>query len=198
MFQLGKILVLSLVSTFGTYAIASNAVSGVIASFQILPGMAINLAVTTVVSRCIGANAYEQVKYYTKKLHIIAYVCTAGTVGIIYALLPIIIKTYHLTAKTAIATEQILTFHGVCAMLIWPVAFTLPNVFRAAGDVRYTMLVSIISMWLCRIVLSYVIGRYLGLEVLGVWIAMVLDWCVRTVCFIWRYRSGKWKGKAAV
>ena len=198
MFQLGKILVLSLVSTFGTYAIAANAVSGVIASFQILPGMAINLAVTTVVSRCVGAGEYEQVKYYTKKLHKIAYVCTVGTVALIIALLPLIVRAYGLTSKTAAATEQILTFHGLCAMIIWPVAFTLPNVFRAAGDVKYTMTVSIISMWLCRIVLSYVIGKYLGLEVFGVWIAMILDWCVRAVFFLLRYRSGKWKGRAAV
>ena len=77
-------------------------------------------------------------------------------------------------------------------------AFVLPTVFRAAGDVRVTMLISIVSMWLCRIVMSYVIGKYMGIGVLGVWIAMILDWVVRTVCFVWRYRSGKWKGKAAV
>ena len=72
MFQLGKIMVLSLVATFGTYAIAANAVSNVVASVQILPGMAMSLAITTVISRCIGANAYDQAQYYTKKLHMIS------------------------------------------------------------------------------------------------------------------------------
>jgi len=85
MFQLGKILVLSLVSTFGTYAIAANAVGNAIALFQILPGMAISLAVTTVIARCVGAGDYEQVKYYNRKLMVITYVCMAATVFFIFS-----------------------------------------------------------------------------------------------------------------
>ena len=196
MFQLGKILVLSLVSTFGTSAIAANAVGNAVASFQILPGMAISLAVTTVISRCVGAGDYEQVRYYTKKLHVITYICTVVTCSIIILALPLIVRAYQLSPQTAQEAEKILTFHGVCGMLIWPLAFTLPSVFRAAGDVKFTMLTSIISMWICRIVLSYVIGKQMGVGVFGVWIAMILDWCVRMVCFIYRYRSKKWMGKA--
>lgn len=101
MFQLGKILVLSLVSTFGTYAIAANAVGNAIALFQILPGMAISLAVTTVIARCVGAGDYEQVKYYNRKLMAITYVCMAATVFFIFSILPLIIKAYNLSDVTA-------------------------------------------------------------------------------------------------
>ena len=198
MFQLGKILVLSLVSTFGTYAIAANAVSNVVASVQILPGMAISLAITTVISQCIGANAYDQARYYTKKLHGIAYVSMIVTVGITVLALPLILKIYNLSPVTAEETRKILLFHGVCACLIWPIAFNLPSVFRAAGDVKFSMVISIVSMWVCRIVFSYILGNYLGFGVFGVWMAMILDWCVRAVCFVLRYRSGKWKGRAVV
>ncbi len=198
MFQLGKILVLSLVSTFGTYAITANAVGGVVASFQILPGMAINLAVTTVISRCIGAGDYEQAEYYCKKLHIIAYGCEIATVLLTFAALPLILWAYNLSELTARTTEQVLLIHGLGALLVWPIAFTLPTVLRSAGDVKVSMAVSLLSMWVCRIVLSYVFGQYLGFGVLGVWAAMVTDWVVRAVCFIARYCSGKWKGKAVV
>ena len=88
MFQLGKIIVLSLVSTFGTYAIAANAVSNAIALFQILPGMAITLAITPVISRCVGAGDYEQAKYYNKKLMLITYVSMTAMVLFIFSLLP--------------------------------------------------------------------------------------------------------------
>lgn len=198
MFQLGKILVLSLVSTFGTYAIAANAISNTVASFQTLTGVATNLAMITVISRCIGAGDYEQVKYYTKKLHIFAYVGTFITVGITYALLPLILRAYNLSDMAAAAATHILMLHGTCAMVIWPLAFTLPCVFRAAGDVKFSMITSIVSMWICRVIFSYVIGKYMGLGVFGVWVAMIMDWCVRAVCFITRYRSGKWKGKQVV
>lgn len=198
MFQLGKILVLSLVSTFGTYAIAANAVGNAVAAFQILPGMAISLAVTTVISRCVGAGDYEQAKYYTKKLIAITYVCMGVTIAVIFAALPLILKAYNLSAVTAAEANKILWFHGLTGILIWPLSFTLPSVFRASGDVRYSMITSIVSMWIFRIVFSYIIGQYLGVGVFGVWIAMVIDWCFRTIMFVYRYFSGKWKGKRTI
>lgn len=196
MFQLGKIIVLSLVSTFGTYAIAANAVSNTLASFQVLPGMAIVLAVTTVIARCVGAGDYEQVKYYTKKLLVITYVCQFVTNLIIVLALPYILKAYHLSDKTAQVTTDIVIFYAVCSVLIWPLAFTIPATFRASGDAKMCMVISIVSMWIFRIIFSYILGKYMGMGVFGVWVAMIIDWVVRGICFIARYFSGKWKHQA--
>lgn len=198
MFQLGKILVLSLVSTFGTYAIAANAVSNAIALFQILPGMAISLAITTVISQCVGANDYEQVHYYLKKLLAIIYVAMVGTVALIFLALPLILKAYNLSDQTAAAATNIIHFHGISAMIIWPLSFALPAAYRAAGDAKACMYTSIVSMWIFRIGFSYLVGKYMGLGVFGVWVAMVIDWVVRAICFIIRYFNGKWKHGAIV
>lgn len=198
MFQLGKILVLSLVSTFGTYAIAANAVSNAIALFQILPGMAISLAITTVISQCVGANDYEQVHYYLKKLLAIIYVAMVGTVALIFLALPLILKAYNLPDQTAVAATNIIHFHGISAMIIWPLSFALPAAYRAAGDAKACMYTSIVSMWIFRIGFSYLVGKYMGLGVFGVWVAMVIDWVVRAICFIIRYFNGKWKHGAIV
>ena len=191
MFQLGKILVLSLVSTFGTYAIAANAVSNAIALFQILPGMAISLAITTVISQCVGANDYEQVHYYLKKLLAIIYVAMVGTVALIFLALPLILKAYNLSDQTAAAATNIIHFHGISAMIIWPLSFALPAAYRAAGDAKACMYTSIVSMWIFRIGFSYLV-------VFGVWVAMVIDWVVRAICFVIRYFNGKWKHGAIV
>ena len=198
MFQLGKILVLSLVSTFGTYAIAANAVSNAIALFQILPGMAISLAITTVISQCVGANDYEQVHYYLKKLLAIIYVAMVGTVALIFLALPLILKAYNLSDQTAAAATNIIHFHGISAMIIWPLSFALPAAYRAGGDAKACMYTSIVSMWIFRIGFSYLVGKYMGLGVFGVWVAMVIDWVVRAICFIIRYFNGKWKHGAIV
>ena len=198
MFQLGKILVLSLVSTFGTYAIAANAVSNAIALFQILPGLAISLAITTVISQCVGANDYEQVRYYLKKLLAIIYVAMVGTVALIFLALPLILKAYNLSDQTAAAATNIIHFHGISAMIIWPLSFALPAAYRAAGDAKACMYTSIVSMWIFRIGFSYLVGKYMGLGVFGVWVAMVIDWVVRAICFIIRYFNGKWKHGAIV
>ena len=172
MFQLGKVLVLSLVSTFGTYAIAANAVSNVITLFSILPGQAICLAVTTVIARCVGAGDYEQAKYYN--------------------------KVYNLSEAASEATRHIIWFHGFCAILIWAESFTLPATFRACGDAKACMIISTVSMWIFRVGASYILGKNLGLGVFGVWVAMIIDWAFRSLLFGIRYFSGKWKKHALV
>ena len=198
MFQLGKIIVLSLVSTFGTYAIAANAVSNAIGLFQILPGMAITLAITPVISRCVGAGDYEQAKYYNKKLMLITYVSMTAMVLFIFSLLPFILNAYNLSDLTAKTTADIIHFHGIGAIFIWPVAFSLPATFRAAGDAKACMYISSISMWIFRIGFSYVLGKYMGMGVFGIWVAMVIDWVFRAMCFVIRYFKGSWKKNAIV
>lgn len=193
MFQLGKVLVLSLVSTFGTYAIAANAVCNVLASFQILPGMALSLAVTTVISRCVGAKDYEQVSYYTKKLLAISYISMFVTTIVICVALPFIMDVYNLSPETAKVAEKIMIFHSVSCVLIWTPAFTLPSTLRAAGDAKTCMMISIPCMWIFRIGFSYILGKYFGMGVFGVWVAMVIDWVVRVIFFVLRYCRGKWK-----
>lgn len=193
MFQLGKILVLSLVSTFGTASIAANAVSNTIALFQVLPGMAMGLAVITVISQCVGAGDYRQARYYTKKLMTITYVFMILLNLLIFLLLPPIVRVYRLSAETAGLTAKIVTYHGICACIIWPMAFTLPNTLRAANDVKITMWISVFSMWIFRIVFSYILGEYLDWGVFGIWVAMTIDWLFRAVCFAVRYLRGKWQ-----
>lgn len=196
MFQLGKILVLSLVATFGTASIAANAVSNTIATFQTLPGAAMGHAVLAVTAQCAGAGDYDQVKYYTKKLLVIVYLGMVAVNALVYLMLPVIIRVYHLQPETAAMTRQILTYHACCACAIWPMSFTLPNTLRAANDVRITMWISIFSMWIFRILFSYILGKYLGWGVSGIWVAMTIDWLFRAVCFTIRYIRGKWQYQA--
>lgn len=198
MFQLGKILLLSLIATFGTCSIAANAVSNALAYFEILPGMALGLATVTVISRCIGAGDYRQAEYFTKKLMKYTYISMWITNIIMIVLLPTMLRMYNLSPETTKYATQIMIFHSVMAMISWPLAFTLPNAFRAANDVKYTMVVGVISMWVFRIIFAFLLGKYIGLGVFGTWIAMVLDWYVRAIFFVIRYRSGKWKNRQLI
>lgn len=193
MFQLGKILVLSLIAGYGTSSITANAVSNLIAQFEIIPGLAIGFAVLTVVSRCVGAGDYENARYYTKKLMKIVYGTMLISNALIVLALPIIIKAYHLSPETAALTEKLMIYHTLCCITIWPISFTLPNTLRAANDVRYCMITAIVSMWIFRIFLSIVLGNWLHMGVFGVWVAMTLDWVVRAIMFMVRYIKGKWQ-----
>ncbi len=193
LFQLGKIVLLSLVASFGTASIAANAVANTISSFQMIPGSAMGFAVITVVSRCVGAGDYEQARYYTRKLMIITYAAALIMSLLLVAALPIIIKLYNLSEATALLTRKIIIYIAICTSIFWPVAFTLPNTLRAASDVRYSMLLSISSMWLWRIGLGFVLAKYLNMGVFGVWVSMSIDWVFRAAGFLYRYLGTKWE-----
>lgn len=198
MFQFGKILVQSLIATFGTYSIAANAVSNNIAQMQIIPGTAMGLAMVTVVGQCVGANDYQQAKYYIKKIMKLTYLSMAAVIVVILLATPFILPMYSLSSQTTDLAYQCIFLHGIIGMLIWPLSFTFPNALRAANDAKYTMIVSAVSMWTFRFCLSYVLGQYMNLGLLGVWIAMFIDWAVRCVFFMWRYLSGKWMNRQLV
>lgn len=192
-FQLGKILVLSLVTSFGTTALAANAVANNIAQFQIIPGMAIGYAIVTVTSQCVGARQYDEARRYTKLLLKYIYAGMWLVNIFVVVICPFIVKAYHLTQATGELTEKILIYHAICCMLIWPLAFSLPNTLRAAGDVRITLIISMFSMWVFRIGFSFLLGGTLQWGVFGIWVAMTIDWLFRAILFVARYRSGKWQ-----
>lgn len=196
MFQLGKILVLSLVSSFGTSSIAANAVANSVCNFAILGGMSMGYALSAVSAQCVGAGDYEQVRYYTRKLLKFSYVSLILMNIIIVLALPFIIFIYNLSPETGQMAKEIITYHAVCAVLIWTLAFTLPNTLRAANDVSFCMWVSIISMWTFRIGFSFVLAKYFSMGVFGVWVAMTIDWFVRMLFFVFRYRGTKWEFKS--
>ncbi len=193
LFQLGKILLLSLISTFGTYAIAANAVCNTLACFNVLPGQAINLALLSVAAMCIGAGDYGQARYYTKKLMWIAIGFTGALSVALAALAPWILKIYQLTPQTEGLAAEILRWHALLAVLFWVPSFTLPNTLRAAGDVIWSMVIAIVSMWIFRIGFAYIFSFYFDGGLLGVWIAMTIDWAFRGICYGLRYHGHKWE-----
>lgn len=193
MFQLGKILLLSTVSVLGTASVAANAIGNTIASFQCVAGTALGLAIVTVVSRCIGAGSYERARYYTKKLMKTAYLYMTLTIVAVWILMPLILRLYNVSAEAHDYAEKIIWMHGAFGIVIWPAAFSLPQALRAAGDTRFTLVVSTVSMWTLRVGLGVLMGRFWGFGVLGIWMAMFFDWILRAVLFIIRFRGHKWE-----
>ena len=193
MFQLGKILLLSTVSVLGTASVAANAISNTACTFQCVPGNALGLAMVTVVSRCVGAGNYEKARFYTKKLLKSTYFYMWGTITLTLLLLPLIMRLYNVSDEAAAYAREIIWMHGIVACVLWPASFTLPQALRAAGDTRFTMVVSTVSMWTLRVGLGILLGRYWGFGVVGIWMAMFADWMLRVAFFLPRFHGHKWE-----
>ena len=191
-FQLGRVLVVSIIALFGTAQIAANAVANSLDAMGCIAGQAMNLAMITVVGQCLGAGEKEQAIYYTKKLWKITYAITISVNLVILGTLPWLLKLFSLSDASYRYAYILVMIHDGMAMLLWPTSFTLPNALRAAGDVKYCMFVSIFSMLVFRILFSVVLGIGFGWGAIGVWIAMVLDWIFRCLLFVCRFVQGKW------
>ncbi len=187
-FQFGKIAVQSLVSTLGTASIASFAVAYNLATLQYLPGNALGVGLITIAGQCVGAGECEQAKRYTRLLILVDYgllvvICTVMSLGA----WPIV-GIYHLSAEASGLTVRLIWLHGLL-MLVWPPAFVLPNTLRAGLDARFTMAVSIFSMWLFRLGGAYLFVKVFHTGLIGVWYGMGIDWLFRTVVFLNRFRG---------
>lgn len=193
LFALGKVLVTSIVALFGTYQIAANGVANSIDQIAILVVNAINLAMVPVVGQCMGAGKPDDASKYTKKLMKISYAAT-GILGLIVCLsLPVIHGFYVLSDETWRLSCSLIIMHNVFAFLLHPTSFNLPNSLRTAGDVNITMYIGIGSMLVFRLGTAVLLGVVCQMGIIGVWIAMGMDWLARSIAFTVRYKTGRWK-----
>lgn len=194
MFQLGRLVLFSLISTFGTASMVANAIGNTISNFNCFAGQAINLGLAAVVSQCVGAGEFDQARAYLKKIAKWTYGIMAAVNLTIIALLPLIMRVYNVSPEAEKLAVTVTLIHGISSIFIWVPAFMVPGFLRAAGDAKFTMLASMLTMWVVRVLLAYVLGKYMGYGVIGVWFAhAIVDWSVRGAIFFLRYRSGKWE-----
>lgn len=192
MFHFGKLILSSLVSTLGTAAIAANAVANSLSSMANIPGNAVSLAMTPVIGRCLGAGRREEAKRCAKQLMKIACTGIALTNAALFVLIPYMTPWFNLSQEAAELTIFVLRTFDVVSVVFWAGSFTLPNALRAGGDAKFTMTVSMFSMWLFRVLACYVFVLKLHMGLFGVWLGMYIDWICRTICFVLRFASGKW------
>lgn len=192
MFQIGKLSVTSMVSMFGTASIAANSVGYTVIDFANIPGSAMGLALITIVGQCIGAGEKKQAKDYTKRIVRYAYYGDWACNAVLFLIAPWIATCFHLSLEAQAIATMVLRMFSVVSLFIWPLSFTLSNSLRAAGDVTYTMTISILSMWIFRVGSSYLFGVVFGMGVMGVWIGMFVDWAARSLAFVLRFAGKRW------
>lgn len=194
-FQIGKLCVAGVITGFGTAAIAANAIGGTIANIAILPGSTINLALITVVGQCVGAGDYRQAEYHTRNLIGTSMLAMAITNSLTLLFLTPIVNDFHLSGESMRLAVSVIRVYAPMCVIFHSISFGLPNTLRAAGDVRFTMLVSLISMWLFRIACCFIFASVTDFGLQSAWYAMYIDWIVRSSFFLWRFFSGRWKTK---
>lgn len=198
MFQLGKLVVQSTVSTLGTTAIAAQAMIQTLDAVQSMPGLAIGTGLLTVAGQCLGAGRVDEMKQHTKRFCIYSELSQIAMSAIVLAMTPLVTRLSNMTEASAQLTFQMMLLISVAKVTLWMLAFTLPNGLRAAGDVKFSASVSALSMWIFRVGGSMLLCRVMNFGLVGIWISWFADWVCRLVFYVWRYRSGRWMTKRVI
>lgn len=191
-FQFVKVALSSVVALFGTYQIAANGIAQSIWSLAALMGVALGPVYITVIGQCMGKGDTAQAKYYFKKLNRLSLVLSLIWNVLIFFITPVWMKFYRVSEETIQMVIYLVAIHNFFNAFVYPFSGPLSNGLRAAGDVKFTMIVSVASTVLGRFIFSLLFAIYFNLGVIGIALAMCLDWSVRAVIFYLRYRSDKW------
>ena len=198
MFQFGKLAIQSAVSTMGTAVIAAQAMTNILEGLNGIFGLGVGMCLMTVVGQCMGAGRKEEARYYIIKLCIIAEVGITISCLLVYAMLRPVTVIAGMESTSAALCIEMMTAITIVKPLIWTGSFVPAYGLRAAGDVRFSMTTSIITMWGCRVALCIFLVRTYNMGPMAVWYGMFADWALRSVIFFSRFLSGKWMKKEVI
>ena len=198
MFQFGKLAIQSTVSTMGTAVIAAQAMTNILEGLNGIFGIGVGMCLMTVVGQCMGAGRKEEARYYIIKLCIIAEVGITISCLLVYAMLRPVTVIAGMESTSAALCIEMMTAITIVKPLIWTGSFVPAYGLRAAGDVRFSMTTSIITMWGCRVALCIFLVRTYNMGPMAVWYGMFADWALRSVIFFSRFLSGKWMKKEVI
>ena len=193
LFQLAKVVLGSLIATFGTFQIAANGIGQTLWSLAACMCVSMGPVFITVVGQCIGAEDVDAADWYLRKLTRLSLLLSLLWNLLVLAIVPLILPLYSISSQTRSLVWTIVVIHNAFAALVQPFSAPLSAGLRAAGDVKFAMWSSLFSTVVCRTLLSFLFGLWLGMGVIGIALAMGLDWTIKGLLDIVRWRSGKWK-----
>ena len=198
MFQFGKLAIQSTVSTMGTAAIAAQAMTNILENVNGIFGIGVGMCLMTVVGQCMGAGRKDEAKYYIVKLCGIAEVGIIVSCLLVYAFTKPVTMLAGMESESAALCMEMVAAITIAKPLVWVGSFVPAYGLRAAGDVKFSMTTSIITMWGCRVALCIFLVKAFGMGPMAVWYGMFADWTLRSVIFISRYLSGAWMKKEVI
>ena len=198
LFQITRVLLTSIIATFGTAQIAANGVAVSIDNINTIINSAVSMAIPTVIGRCVGANDYKQATYYAKKMLLIAQFSSIVLNVSLFLSLPLILNMYALSAEATRYAYILVSIHSLWTILLGTSSGPLPSVLNAAGDVHFTMKVAAAGLIIGRLFCSYIFSITFGWGIIGMWIAMATHWSFNSFFGYYRFRSGKWMDKRIV
>ncbi|CAM3404650.1 MATE family efflux transporter [Marinicrinis lubricantis] len=191
-FNGGKLLTQTFIVQFGTLALTVNAISNALSMLLQTGASALSIAIVTVVGQCIGRGDVQDARKYVMSFMKLSMWVFIASAAIILPLFPLLVNMFSPPEEIISTIFKLILLISITQPILWTFSFVLPSALRAAGDSKFTSITALITMWLIRVILGYILGVTLGYGIIGVWIAMVVEWGVRGILFAWRFKGDRW------
>ncbi len=198
MFHFGKLAIQSSLAILTTTELAAQAMAQTLEYITSMCGIGIGLALVTVVGQCMGAGRVEEARYYIRKLVFYAEVALILVAILVYFAVPGITWLAGMEEESAALCIKVSRTICLVKCFFWSFAFIIAYGLRAAGDVKFSMVYSMCTMWFCRVAISIILIRFTPLGIWGMWIGMFTDWFARGMGYLLRFRSGRWEGHQVI
>ncbi|CAB1262539.1 Multidrug resistance protein NorM [Clostridiaceae bacterium BL-3] len=192
LFNGGKLITQIFIVDMGTISIAANTITNSITNMLNIPGMALSIAATALVGQYMGRKDSSGAEDCLSYLNKASTICLVVLALISVPAAGFLSSLYTTDSSIVHLCVNLLRVNALFIPL-WSIAFVLPAGLKGAGDVRYTLVTSIIGMWIFRITMGYILGIPLKMGVIGIWLGMYIDWLVRGILYYMRFKKGKWK-----
>jgi len=191
-FNGGKLLTQMFIVQLGTLALTANAIgNSIVMLFQTGPN-ALAIAIVTVVGQCIGRRNIDDARKFIKSFTGLSFIFFVITTVLLLPFFPLMMKMFNPPVEIIPTILALIIMAGIAQPILWSASFLLPSALRAAGDSTFTSIASLLSMWLLRVVLGYILGITFGFGIIGVWAAMIIEWGARGIIFKMRLKGKKW------
>ncbi|MBT2700636.1 MATE family efflux transporter [Bacillus sp. ISL-40] len=191
-FNGGKLLTQTFIVQLGTLSMTVYAIGNAIALLYQIGPNALGIAIVTIVGQCVGRRNIEDARKFIYSLIGLSSIFFVVADLILLPLFPLLIKLFNPPDEIVPTIFTLILISAIAQPILWSPSFIMPSALRAAGDSNFTSIASLLSMWLLRVVLGYILGITLGFGIIGVWVAMIVEWGARGIIFGWRFKGKKW------
>ena len=191
-FNGGKLLTQTFIVELGTLSLAANAIVWVLIMILQIPGSTVCQVSVTVVGQCMGRRLVTDSRKFIRSFLVLSSASLGAFLLVMLPFLPVLINLFAPPPEIVSEVYWITLITGIAQPLYWSQSFLIPTATRAAGDGKYTSLVSLICMWSVRVGVGWAFSLPLGMGLMGIYLGMLLEWAIRAVIFVVRLRGKKW------
>lgn len=189
--RIGQLIYGFIIISLGTYSYTAHNIAGTIESYSYLPAMGFAVVASTMVGQSLGKNNIEDAKRYAIISNILSTIFMVIIGIIFYVSVPFVVKEFTHNIEIDSLVISIVRIIAIFQPFL-SLTFVISSALQGAGDTKFPMYLTLIGIWLIRVILGYILAIIFHMGIIGIWIAYSIDITFRGIILLIRFLRGYW------